>query len=88
MTSSTAPSPDLVWRKSSYSGSAGGECIEVAFNWQKSSYSGSQGGECVEVAAHPDWVHVRDSKMPNGPMVNASPATWKQFVAFAAGRAV
>ncbi|MFE0190708.1 DUF397 domain-containing protein [Streptomyces sp. NPDC058989] len=31
MTTTTAtPSPGLVWHKSSYSGSAGGECVEVA----------------------------------------------------------
>ncbi len=38
------------WFKSSYSGTEGGNCIEVAFEWQKSSYSGDNGGACVEVA--------------------------------------
>ena len=38
------------WRKSSYSGSNGGDCVEVAEVWRKSSYSGSNGGDCVEVA--------------------------------------
>ncbi|SHN18780.1 DUF397 domain-containing protein [Actinacidiphila paucisporea] len=42
--------PGLVWFKSSYSGSQGDDCIEVAVDWQKSSYSGSQGDNCVEVA--------------------------------------
>jgi hypothetical protein len=37
------------WRKSSRSGSNGGECVEVA-QWRKSSRSGDNGGECVEVA--------------------------------------
>ncbi|MFJ8141923.1 DUF397 domain-containing protein, partial [Streptomyces sp. NPDC096013] len=37
--------------------------------WFKSSYSGSEGGDCVEVAAHPSAVHVRDSKVPAGPML-------------------
>ncbi|QRN81759.1 MAG: DUF397 domain-containing protein, partial [Nocardiopsis sp. BM-2018] len=36
------------WRKSSYSGGGGGNCVEVG--WHKSSYSGSAGGNCVEVA--------------------------------------
>ena len=39
------------WRKSSYSGDNGGNCIEVANVWRKSSYSGDNGGDCVEVAA-------------------------------------
>jgi hypothetical protein len=38
------------WRKSSYSGSSGGNCVEVA-SWRKSSYSGGSGGDCVEVAS-------------------------------------
>ncbi|MEV0172832.1 DUF397 domain-containing protein [Streptomyces sp. NPDC050803] len=42
------------WRKSSYSGDTGGECIECAplgtAAWLKSSYSGSSGGECIECA--------------------------------------
>jgi len=41
---------DLAWFKSSYSGSQGDNCIEVALDWRKSSYSGSQGDDCVEVA--------------------------------------
>ncbi|AXL91687.1 DUF397 domain-containing protein [Streptomyces sp. CB09001] len=40
----------LQWFKSSYSGSDGGNCIEVAYEWRKSSYSGDEGGNCVEVA--------------------------------------
>ena len=37
------------WRKSSYSGNNGGNCVEVA-TWRKSSYSGNSGANCVEVA--------------------------------------
>jgi hypothetical protein len=37
------------WRKSSRSGSNGGNCVEVA-TWRKSSRSGHNGGNCVEVA--------------------------------------
>jgi hypothetical protein len=40
---------DMSWRKSSYSTSNGGQCIEVGV-WRKSSYSTSNGGSCVEVA--------------------------------------
>jgi Domain of unknown function (DUF397) len=40
----------LRWRKSSYSGTAGGNRVEVATVWRKSSYSGTNGGACVEVA--------------------------------------
>ncbi|MFB9465126.1 DUF397 domain-containing protein [Streptomyces cinereospinus] len=41
------------WRKSSYSGDQGGECVEcapVGLTWRKSTYSGDQGGQCVECA--------------------------------------
>ncbi|WP_405890214.1 DUF397 domain-containing protein [Streptomyces sp. NBC_00133] len=71
----------LKWFKSSYSGSDGGECIEVAYAWRKSTYSGSDGGDCVEVAAHPAAIHVRDSKNPDGPMLTLTPATWAAFTA-------
>ncbi|MEL5961172.1 DUF397 domain-containing protein [Streptomyces sp. CLV115] len=72
------------WFKSSYSGSDGGECLEVAYNWQKSSYSGSEGGECVEIAAHPAAIHIRDSKNPDGPVLTVAPTTWTAFAGFAA----
>ncbi|MGP4001211.1 DUF397 domain-containing protein [Streptomyces sp. 8N706] len=42
------------WRKSSYSGDTGGDCVECAplggAQWRKSSYSGDDGGQCVECA--------------------------------------
>jgi hypothetical protein len=71
----------LHWFKSSYSGSDGGDCLEVAYAWRTSSHSGSEGGECVEVATHPAAVHVRDSKNPDGPMLTLTPATWAAFTA-------
>ncbi|MGC5398401.1 DUF397 domain-containing protein [Streptomyces sp. DT20] len=67
------------WFKSSYSGSEGGECLEVAYDWRKSSYSSEQGGACVEVAAHPLAVHVRDSKNPEGPALTVAPTSWAAF---------
>ena len=36
------------WRKSTYSGSNGGNCVEVG-TWRKSTHSGSNGSDCVEV---------------------------------------
>jgi uncharacterized protein DUF397 len=38
----------VTWHKSSYSGSDGGNCVEVGV-WHKASHSTSQGGGCVEV---------------------------------------
>lgn len=70
----------LAWFKSSYSGSEGGDCLELAYTWRKSSYSGSEGGNCVEVAAHPAAVHVRDSKVVAGPALTLSPGTWSEFL--------
>ena len=68
------------WRKSSYSGSNGGACIEVAEVWRKSSYSGGNGGNCVEVAAAlPDAIAVRDSKDPAGPKLIFTVADWAAF---------
>ncbi|MDH2393442.1 DUF397 domain-containing protein [Streptomyces sp. HNM0663] len=72
-------STTLEWFKSSYSGSDGGECLEVAYAWRKSSYSSEEGGECVEVAAHPTTVHVRDSKAPEGPTLTLTPSAWAAF---------
>ncbi|MFE2426700.1 DUF397 domain-containing protein [Streptomyces sp. NPDC059373] len=77
---------ELAWFKSSYSGSAGGECLEVALEWHKSTHSGSEGGECVEVASCPGTVHVRDSKDPQGPTLAFGPAPWSAFTAYAANR--
>ncbi|MCX5197010.1 DUF397 domain-containing protein [Streptomyces sp. NBC_00249] len=71
------------WRKSSYSGDTGGNCVECApigaAAWQKSSYSGDTGGDCVEVAAQ-CLVAVRDSKNPEGPAFTVSPAAFAAFV--------
>ena len=74
---------ELQWFKSSYSGSEGGECVEVAYTWRKSSYSGDEGGECIEIAACPHTVHVRDSKNPDGPTFGVTPKAWAAFTGFA-----
>ena len=78
---------NVTWRKSSYSNTDGGNCIEVsddllsASEWHKSSYSNTDGGECVEVASNlPSVVPVRDSKNPaHGTLVFGVDA-WSEFV--------
>ncbi len=47
--------------------------------WFKSSYSTGQGGDYVEAAAHPAAVHIRDSKVDDGPILTVRPATWPTF---------
>ncbi|MFJ4961051.1 DUF397 domain-containing protein [Streptomyces sp. NPDC088729] len=80
--------PDLKnaqWRKSSYSGPSGGDCVECTVTdgaaWRKSSYSGNTGGDCVEVAdSSCGSVPVRDSKDPGGPAVVVGARAWQAFV--------
>ncbi|WP_282695686.1 DUF397 domain-containing protein [Streptomyces sp. CC208A] len=72
---------ELAWFKSSYSTGDGGNCVEVALSWHKSSYSSGDGDNCVEVATCPTTVHVRDSKVPDGPQFAVAPAAWTEFVA-------
>ncbi|WP_406182995.1 DUF397 domain-containing protein [Streptomyces sp. NBC_01006] len=73
-----------LWRKSSYSGSSGGDCVECAplgpAAWRKASYSGNTGGDCVEVAAQPCLVAVRDSKNPEGPAFTVATEAFATFV--------
>ncbi|MFJ6510300.1 DUF397 domain-containing protein [Streptomyces sp. NPDC091406] len=76
-------SSTLRWFKSSYSNPSGGDCIEVAFDWQKSSHSSDSGGNCVEVAACPHSVHVRDSKVSDGPVFAVAPDAWSAFLTWA-----
>ena len=69
------------WRKSSYSGNGGANCVEVGAMWRKSSYSGNGGGNCVEVARSlPGVVAVRDSKNPDGPILTFSRDEWASFI--------
>ncbi|GAA4112091.1 DUF397 domain-containing protein [Streptomyces hundungensis] len=70
----------IAWRKSSYSSDSGGQCVEVALPWAKSSYSDSGGGNCVEVAACCEAVHVRDSKVADGPSFAVAPGAWAAFL--------
>ncbi|MFI5762669.1 DUF397 domain-containing protein [Streptomyces sp. NPDC051563] len=72
------------WRKSSYSSTNGGECVECAplgaAVWRKASYSGTTGGDCIEIAAQPCRVAVRDSKRPDGPAFTVAPEAFGAFV--------
>ncbi|MEU9090427.1 DUF397 domain-containing protein [Streptomyces sp. NPDC048428] len=74
----------LTWFKSSYSNNEGEACIEVAYDWHKSSYSNNEGAACVEVATCPHTVHVRDSKVTDGPTFAVAPAAWIAFLGHAA----
>ncbi|GAA2941030.1 DUF397 domain-containing protein [Streptomyces enissocaesilis] len=76
-------SDELNWFKSSYSDTEGSNCVEVALAWRKSTYSGTEGGDCVEVATCPDTVHVRDSKLKDGPRLTLPAPSWARFVAYA-----
>ncbi|MYX15290.1 DUF397 domain-containing protein [Streptomyces sp. SID8374] len=76
-------SSTLRWFTSSYSSDSGGNCIEVAFDWRTSSYSSGSGGNCVEVAACLHSVHVRDSKVTDGPAFAVAPDAWSAFVTWA-----
>ncbi|XUL90348.1 DUF397 domain-containing protein [Streptomyces galilaeus] len=77
-----------LWRKSTYSNGSGGDCVEVAeafpgaARWRKSTYSNGSGGECVEVADGVTGViPVRDSKVPDGPVLLLPASAWSPFVA-------
>ena len=70
------------WQKSSRS-SANGQCVQVKQvtpSWRKSSRS-SGGRQCVEVADGADFVAVRDSKNPNGPVLTFTLPEWEAFIA-------
>ncbi|GAA2607957.1 MULTISPECIES: DUF397 domain-containing protein [Streptomyces] len=81
----TGPS-ETQWRKSSYSGPNGGDCVECTVSggaaWRTSSYSGSTGGDCVEVGVEcaVGSVPVRDSKNPAGPILTVPAPAWYSFI--------
>ena len=50
-------------------------------NWRKSSYSLSN-GNCVEVGTGRAMVAVRDSRDPDGPVIDVSPRAWIEFTAY------
>jgi hypothetical protein len=71
MTGNSADISRTAWRKSSYRGGNGGQCIEAAAVWRKSSYSSSNGGQCVEAAGV--WRKSRRSGSNGGECVEVAP---------------
>jgi Domain of unknown function (DUF397) len=68
-----------VWRKASYSASAGGDCVEVGV-WRKAG--------CVRaVPRGPGILAVRDSKDPSGPVLAVTAGGWQTFTARVKGGA-
>lgn len=65
------------WRKSSYSDSNGGNCVEVG--WRKSSFSGSNGGDCVEAASGSGTILVRDTTNRDGGTLAFTAGAWQAF---------
>jgi hypothetical protein len=65
-------SPTLVkWRKSSYSGGSGDNCIEASDSlttatWRKSTYSGGSGGDCIEASDSLTTAAWRKSSYSDG----------------------
>ncbi|MEV2275055.1 DUF397 domain-containing protein [Nocardiopsis sp. NPDC049922] len=69
------------WRTSSYSASAGGNCVEVG--WHISSYSVNGGGECVEAGPflnEPDRFAVRDSTQRDLGFLSFPRDAWATFL--------
>jgi hypothetical protein len=52
-----------------------------AATWRKSSYSTGGGNNCVEVAVVSDFVAIRDSKNPDGPVHVVSPNSFRDLIA-------
>lgn len=81
---------EVTWAKSSHS-QGNGNCLEAKF--QKSSYSNSSSGNCLEARFHKssysngcacepdDTIIVRDSKNPEGGVLEFSPDSWLSFLA-------
>jgi hypothetical protein len=68
------------WRKSSYSGGHGGNCLEV--RWRKSSYSERGLDNCLEARlASGATVDMRDSQHPHLGHLSFAPAEWRAFLA-------
>ena len=73
----------IQWRKSSYSGHGGQNCVEVgAVPWRKSSYSGNGRMDCVEAGHVAGMVLVRDTKDNGlGLVLRVTVSDWRRFTA-------
>lgn len=63
----------------------------LASQWVKSSYSGPEGGNCLEwapAAAASGLVPIRDSKVPDGPILVLPDTVWDAFIGYAKGHQV
>lgn len=76
----------ITWRKSSFSDTQGGNCVEVGVAWRKSSFSESNGGDCVEVGPTADAVLVRDTKNRPGGTLTFATTAWRALTATLAGQ--
>ena len=65
------------WRKSTASGAT--NCVEAA-SWRKSTASGPD-HDCVEAGHGPGVIGVRDSRDPDGGLLEVTPAAWRAFTA-------
>lgn len=65
------------WRTSSYSGTNGGQCVEVG--WRTSSHSGPNGGQRVEVGQSAA-IAVRDSRDRAGLALTFTATAWQDFL--------
>ncbi|MEV7566117.1 DUF397 domain-containing protein [Streptomyces tanashiensis] len=61
---------------------------ETSPNWHKSTYSGNDNDACIEVADNLPRVLVRDTKDHAKGELNATPAAWSAFTAFARTHAI
>ncbi|MEU2854988.1 DUF397 domain-containing protein [Streptomyces syringium] len=53
--------------------------MQHGFQFRKSRFSNAE-CECVEIATNvADVVAIRDSKIPDGPIIRLSPASWHTF---------
>jgi hypothetical protein len=85
------------WRKSTYSGGNGSDCVEVG-TWRKASFSAQNGncvevgawrkashsatnGNCVEVGGAGPVVVVRDTRDRAGAALAFGPDAWRRFAA-------
>ncbi|TMR00006.1 DUF397 domain-containing protein [Actinomadura soli] len=48
--------------------------------WRKASRSNESGDACVEMTSTPDTILIRDSKLPDGPMLVMDRSDFQSFV--------